>query len=229
MAPALELSVLPRVRSSGAALPPHRASTVKPRARAKPHHIPSFPCPLWLPSRMNLTLSSHPKGFIVRRIPPSCGIETRLTLVGRSDTVLGTPAVTPCNFHWGRNRRSISILPPGVPSEKWPILGPSRPLLEKCHRLQSRYLKSLSASRILALDKVIGPQHVRPGLGEFRAVTFVSPGSQRLLLCPHNPSDVVRIGLMAKQTGKVGRLQHLLFFEKVTLVHKPHILTRKRR
>jgi hypothetical protein len=121
----------------------------------------------------------------------------------------------------------------GEPHCRWRRLGsgqsssPCKPLLEKCHRLEPRYLESLSAAGVLALDEVISPQHVRPRLRKSCAISFVSATSQGLLLRPHKPTDFIRVGLMAIQTGKVGSLQHLLFIEKVTLVHKHRILARK--
>ena len=84
--------------------------------------------------------------------------------------------------------------------------------------------KSFSATRVLALDKVITPQHVRLDVLELRPVALVGVSAQRFLLGALNPSDLIGGRLPAEMAGEIGRLGNFLFVEKVSLFHNLHIL-----
>ena len=91
--------------------------------------------------------------------------------------------------------------------------------------MKARDLKPFSAARILALNEIISPEHVRPGFLESRPVTLVGVPPQTFLLRPLDPSNLIRGSLTAEQAGEIGRLQNFLFVEKVPFFHELDILT----
>lgn len=84
--------------------------------------------------------------------------------------------------------------------------------------------KSFPATRVLALDKVITPQHVRLDLLELRPVALIGVSTQVFLLGALNPSDLIGGRLATEMAGKIGRLGNFFFVEKVSLFHDLHIL-----
>lgn len=97
--------------------------------------------------------------------------------------------------------------------------------LNKDDRLEAGNLKAFPASRVFALNEIVAPQHVRPSFFKARAVPFIGRPAQSLLLRAHQPSDIVRCGLMAKEAGEVGRLQDFVFVKKLVLLHPTGILS----
>ncbi len=90
--------------------------------------------------------------------------------------------------------------------------------------MKSRDLKPFSAARILALNEIVAPEHVRPGFLVSCPVALVGVPPQTLFLCPLDPSNLVRTSLAAEQAGEIGRLQNFLFVEKVPFFHELDIL-----
>ena len=90
-------------------------------------------------------------------------------------------------------------------------------------RLPSDF-KPFPATRVLALDKVVSPQQIRPGFLKFRTVALVGVSPQGFLLGALNPADLVGGRLPAEMAGKIGRLGNFFFVEKVSFFHSLHIL-----
>jgi hypothetical protein len=91
-------------------------------------------------------------------------------------------------------------------------------------RLNAIDLKALSAAGILALDEIVSPQHIVPGFGKARAISFVRVTWKHLPFCAHQPPNLVSLRLMTIQAGEGSGFQGLIFIKKVALVHTLLIL-----
>lgn len=84
--------------------------------------------------------------------------------------------------------------------------------------------KPFPAMRVLALDKVIAPQHVRPDFLELCPVAIIGVAPQSFLLGAFNPADLIGGRLTAEMAGKIGSFRNFFFVEKFSLFHNLHIL-----
>ena|SRR5579864_3051046 len=75
-------------------------------------------------------------------------------------------------------------------------------LFHECDRLHACHFKALAAAQVLAHDEIVAAHHVRAGLGEFRAIAFVSARWKLPFLGPNQPGELIFIGLLAVRTMK---------------------------
>ena len=78
--------------------------------------------------------------------------------------------------------------------------------LHKNHRLDAVNLEPLPAAGILALNDIVSPDHVVPGFGESRPVSFIGVTRKPFLFGSHQPANLVRLRLVTMQAGEGGGL-----------------------
>jgi hypothetical protein len=74
-------------------------------------------------------------------------------------------------------------------------------VLNKRHRLNAYYVKSLPAADILASHWVIAPHHVALRLGKTCPIAIIGSTRQLRLFSPHNPFNLILPLLPAVRTG----------------------------
>jgi hypothetical protein len=67
-------------------------------------------------------------------------------------------------------------------------------------------LEPLSAAGIFALNHIVSPDHVVPGFGETRSVSFIGVTRKLFLFGSNQPANLVRLRLVTMQAGEGGGL-----------------------